>query len=225
MLLAVCPRVELLSRWRKAFPDGAIVAGLGAAAELPAGTSQLWLHANGADPTALAGQVARLAGLAPSLPLVVISDAPDQALALHALNAGARGCCHALAAPEMLRQVSLVVANGGLWVGPELMLRMLGSVAPDLGPSGAGTRVELSGLTPRERAVALEVSAGATNKEAARALGITERTVKAHLAQVFAKLGVRDRLELVIALHDGASSAARGVARRAGPVHQSNVFS
>jgi len=212
MLLAVCPRLELLSRWRKAFPDGAIVAGLGDASELPRGASQLWLHANGADPAALAEQVARLASLDPSIPLVVISDAPDQAIALQALNAGARGCCHALASPEMLRQVSLVVANGGLWIGPELMQRMLGSVVRALRPDSIEGRADLSGLTPRERAVALEVSQGATNKEAARLLGITERTVKAHLAQVFAKLGVRDRLELVIALRDGVTGAARSVA-------------
>jgi len=212
MLLAICPRLDPLSRWRMAFPDGAIVARVGGASELPGGVSQLWLHANGADSEALAGQVARLASFDPSIPIVVMSEAPDQALALFALNAGARACCHALASPDLLLQISLVVGNGGLWVGPELMQRMIGSVARELDRGSAGDGAELTGLTPRERAVAKEVSRGATNKEAARALGITERTVKAHLAQVFAKLGVRDRLELVIALRDGPAAGIRSVA-------------
>ena len=46
----------------------------------------------------------------------------------------------------------------------------------------------------------VEVAKGATNKEVARALDITERTVKAHLGSAFGKLGVRDRLQLVLRL-------------------------
>jgi DNA-binding NarL/FixJ family response regulator len=56
---------------------------------------------------------------------------------------------------------------------------------------------ELSG---REAEVAREVVAGRSNKEIARVLGITERTVKAHLGAIFAKLGVRDRLQLALRL-------------------------
>ena len=55
-------------------------------------------------------------------------------------------------------------------------------------------------LTTRERLVAEAIAAGKTNKEAARELDITERTVKAHLGAVFDKLGVRDRLQLVLLL-------------------------
>jgi DNA-binding CsgD family transcriptional regulator len=57
--------------------------------------------------------------------------------------------------------------------------------------------------------VAEEVARGATNKEAARRLGITERTVKAHLGAVFAKLGVRDRLHLALSLQPRADAEAQ----------------
>jgi len=148
--------------------------------------------------------VTRAVSAFPGVPIVVMSDAPAQAAALQALHGGARGYCHAQSHPDLLRQIALVVAHGGLWIGPELMQRVLGSVNARLDGQTAPTDNALSGLTPRERAVALEVAKGATNKEAARALEITERTVKAHLAAAFEKLGVRDRLELAIRVRDSA---------------------
>ncbi|MCB1893628.1 MAG: response regulator transcription factor [Zoogloeaceae bacterium] len=211
MMLAICPRAELLARWRKAFPEGRVLATI-PRAPLTVAPSQLWLHADGiADPD-LGRRVAALVAVCPGVPVVVISTAPNQYRALLALEAGASGFCHALAAPELMQQVATVVAHGGLWVGPELMKRMLGAVTARLDQGGGGSVADLSRLTPRERAVATEVSRGATNKEAARTLGITERTVKAHLAAVFEKFGVRDRLELVIALRDPLAAPARSVA-------------
>jgi DNA-binding CsgD family transcriptional regulator len=54
------------------------------------------------------------------------------------------------------------------------------------------------GLTPRERQVIALVGAGYTNKDLARELGISENTAKHHLTNVFDKLGVSNRLELVL---------------------------
>ena len=56
-------------------------------------------------------------------------------------------------------------------------------------------------LTDRESEVTLQAAHGATNAEIADALGITERTVKAHLSAVFDKLGVSDRLQLALRVH------------------------
>ena len=59
-----------------------------------------------------------------------------------------------------------------------------------------GPEPALEVLSQRERQVAEAASRGSTNKEIARTMGITERTVKAHLSAAFDKLGVRDRMQL-----------------------------
>jgi DNA-binding NarL/FixJ family response regulator len=55
-------------------------------------------------------------------------------------------------------------------------------------------------LTEREREIAALVGSGGTNKQIARQLDISERTVKAHLTEVFRKLGIADRLKLALLL-------------------------
>jgi DNA-binding NarL/FixJ family response regulator len=65
-------------------------------------------------------------------------------------------------------------------------------------PATSTPQADLSLLTSREKAVAELVAAGKSNKEVARDLDITERTVKAHLGSAFEKLQVRDRLQLVL---------------------------
>lgn len=122
-------------------------------------------------------------------------ESPQEARA--ALEAGASGYLHYLAVPEVLQQVVTVVTAAGLWLGSDLMRQLITATARQLPPA---PQVDLSQLTQRERRVAEAVAAGKTNKEVARELEITERTVKAHLGAVFEKLNVRDRLQLVLVL-------------------------
>ena len=131
-------------------------------------------------------------------PLVVLADDPDERVVLEALVAGAAGCCNSRAAPEVLRQVALVVANGGLWVGQSLLTQLVGATTRRLGALGqvAPGADWSASLSEREAQVARLVAEGAANKEIAARLAITERTVKAHLTAIFEKLGVRDRLQL-----------------------------
>ncbi len=129
-------------------------------------------------------------------------ESPQQAR--EALEAGASGYVHYLAVPMVLEQVAQVVAAGGMWLGADLMRQLVLATARILPVTPAkpvnGTRVDLSQLTSRELAVAELVAAGKTNKEVARELDITERTVKAHLGSAFDKLKVRDRLHLVLVM-------------------------
>ncbi|WP_462166949.1 response regulator transcription factor [Pseudoalteromonas sp. GB43] len=60
--------------------------------------------------------------------------------------------------------------------------------------------VILSSLTKREKQVVDEVIKGATNKQVAQVLNITERTVKEHMSSIFHKLKVRDRMQLMLAV-------------------------
>jgi DNA-binding NarL/FixJ family response regulator len=133
--------------------------------------------------------------------LVALSKVPDQQEALMALNAGAKGYCHALSNPETLRQIAVVVSHGGLWVGQDLLSRVVTAAEKVLSREQTTAFGNINRLTTREKAVAKEVAKGATNKEIARSLNITERTVKAHLGSIFNKLNVRDRLQLVLVMN------------------------
>lgn len=117
--------------------------------------------------------------------------------ARRALEAGASGYVHYLAIPQVLEQVAQVVSAGGMWLGADLMRQLVLATARIL-PAASTQSADLSLLTSREKAVAELVAAGKSNKEVARDLDITERTVKAHLGSAFEKLQVRDRLQLVL---------------------------
>lgn len=191
--LFISSKIRLPPRWRAAFPHATIARALGTA-----GPDVIWWAPERFDVDALQALVASLDS---AVPVVVMASEPTQEAAMQALALGARAYCHTHATPGMLEQIALVVLNGGLWLGTELMSRVMSAAAQRLlDGDNAPTASRLDVLTPRERAVAFEVARGATNKEAARTLDITARTVKAHLSAVFEKLGVRDRLQLVLAL-------------------------
>lgn len=188
-----------LPSWRGAFPAAKIhrYEAIETRLALP-GEALLWLHVDNhvKEP---ATQVETLRKFSPRCPVVVLSNLPRDDEGLAVLEAGAAGYTGALAVSDVLRQIDAVISNDGLWVGPDLMRRLL------LGLHQGGVRqkagVRLEQLSPREREVALAVAAGATNKEVAQKLDITERTVKAHLGRVFEILNIRDRLQLAIFLN------------------------
>lgn len=164
----------------------------------------IWIHAAARD-----GSGADLPGLlrrlAPVAPCVVLADLPDDRTALACFSAGARGYCNSHAQPRILKLVADVVLQGGLWIGESLMQRLVAGVgfaaqakAPGDPAPRAGAGALLGQLTPREREVAEAIAAGASNKDVARLLAISERTVKAHASTIFDKLGVKDRLQLAV---------------------------
>ncbi|WP_050417427.1 response regulator transcription factor [Azoarcus sp. CIB] len=183
------------ARWLDAFPEGVCHEQPALAAAARPG-DVVWVeaaHGNWLD------TLGTLVTTLPGCHLVVVSMTPDSAEALAALDRGARAYCHALAVPSVFRDVELVVRHGGLWVGPELMARVVGAAGRALAPHAEAQQPLLSG---REAEVAREVVNGLSNKEIAAKLGITERTVKAHMGAIFEKLGVRDRLQLVLRLSE-----------------------
>lgn len=183
-----------VGRWLEAFEGAIVVSDAAQAVQRLRPGGVIWIDIAALD------AVAGIRAARPDVAVVVMTLVPQSDEAVRALGAGARGYCHALAVPEMLRQVALVVSNGGIWLGPDLMARAAVAVAQAVTPGGRPALDVFEALTPREQAVALQVAEGAANKEIARRLNITLRTVKAHLSAIFDKLGVRDRLQLVVAL-------------------------
>lgn len=187
---------ELLPRWQEAFPK-AIGLRLDEPASPGAAPTLLWLRLPPGKAVApLLAEIRRRLG---NLPCIVLSDLPNDDQALQCFSAAAKGYCNTHAAPAFLRQVADVVAQGGLWIGESLMTRLVEATAR----IEVKTPVEsndswASPLTPREQEVARAIAEGASNKEIARGLGITERTVKLHVGAVLEKLGVRDRLQIAL---------------------------
>ena len=95
-----------------------------------------------------------------------------------------------------LLQAISTIENDAVWLYPEMMQELIlhGSNAV------VSNNDVLEALSTRERDVAKELEKGMSNKEIASALGITERTVKAHLTSIYDKLKVSDRLALAMLL-------------------------
>jgi two-component system nitrate/nitrite response regulator NarL len=209
------PGSQPSSRWNEAFPKAAtgdlaailkqaraLVVVNGSGQTVDADT--IWLATlSNHWPQLLARLVASL----PRCPVVVVSPTPSEGEGLLALQGGARGYCNLHSVPDLFADVAQAVQHGGLWVGADLMTRIMAATRSVLPPAKAALP---STLSAREIEVARAVAEGHSNKEVARLLGITERTVKAHLGAVFDKLGVRDRLHLVLRLSEGAAPAHAG---------------
>lgn len=198
--LFVTANSQLLERWSKAFPKAIAVV---AVSDVPDATAAprgvLWLDTRNLEPADAARDLQDAVSF--GWPVVVMAAVPNETDAFQALTAGAVGYCHVKAAPEQLREVALVVEHGGVWMLPELLQRFL-ALSTRVSPAPAPVEPELNALTSRELMVAEQVARGATNREIAATLDITERTVKAHLSSIFEKLAVRDRVQLALAMNN-----------------------
>lgn len=137
------------------------------------------------------------------LDILVASLKPDDEQGRTYLAAGAKGYIHAYMPPEALDTALKVVAGGGIWMGASLLarlLRQLDHAVPPV-PEVKDKHTWAEGLTPREKEVAERAARGMANQAIAQDLGITERTVRAHISAVFEKLGVPDRLMLALLVH------------------------
>ncbi len=94
-------------------------------------------------------------------------------------------------------QVALDVIDAGqVWLYPEFIQSLIQQASQPQKVQNSKPR--LADLTPKELEVAQEIAQGKSNKEAATALEITERTVKAHLTHIYEKLNISDRLTLAL---------------------------
>lgn len=185
----------MLPAWQEAF-SGARALAIGQLPGAPLGASVAWLRPDkgGALPELVAAVHARLG----PVPVVILSDTPNDDEALAALSAQARGYCNSHAGAEVLAKVASVVSQGGLWIGESLMQRMLAVQHLIPVPKAAARPDWRARLTTREVEVAELAAAGTRYKEIARELFITERTVKAHMGAILEKLGLRDKLQLAL---------------------------
>ena len=126
--------------------------------------------------------------------VVLLAAALEEHEVLEALRLGARGMVLKELAPQLLVQCVRKVHAGGKWLEKQLSARALDTLVRRDADARDGKR----DLTPRERDIVVMATAGLPTKEMARRLSISEGTVKIHLHNVYKKLKVQNRVELVL---------------------------
>ena len=202
----ITPLENALVSWVEAFPKAktaAIVAAKPAKAHM-SGSLNFWLHMNEDRQEWLINTISLIQKKYKNAKIVVLANAPNQAEALHALSLGVVAYAHAYSPAKILVEIKTVVSNGGVWMGQDLLKRLIEVSTNLAGNQAAQVDKHLNLLTKREKQVAIEAAKGLSNKEIARILSITERTVKAHLSSTFERLGTKDRLHLALMLNKKA---------------------
>ena len=140
--------------------------------------------------------IPRLLEIAPGIGIVVFTAYDTDERVIQAIKAGARGYLLKGASVDEIVRAIRAVHSGGSHLASGAAARVVAELAGRSRPRR---------LTPRERDVLSHVAAGLSTKQIARALDITERTVKFHIASIFNKLGAETRAQAV------AQAARRGL--------------
>jgi two-component system, NarL family, nitrate/nitrite response regulator NarL len=150
-------------------------------------------------------------GLSPTTKTLVLADNPNDGEGICALKAGAKGYYTRTIDPAHLKKAVEAVQKGEIWIRrkliPELVAGLI-SLTETRQKASKESNGELDrrlqSLTIRQRGVAELIARGASNKEIASQLNVCERTVKAHLTEMFRNIGVSDRLQLALLLSKGS---------------------
>ena len=145
----------------------------------------------------------QLAGAGDPGPRVLILTTFDlDEYVFDALRAGASGFLLKDVTAERLFDAVRVIAAGEALLAPAVTRRLISEFTRLRPVSGTLPSAVLGTLTPRETEVLRLVAEGMSNPEIARRLVVTEETVKTHVSHVLAKLGLRDRTQVVVAAYE-----------------------
>jgi DNA-binding NarL/FixJ family response regulator len=134
----------------------------------------------------------------PETKVLVVMASPDKELVIDAFRLGAVGVFSRNGPFDLLYKSIEVVARGQIWANAEELHYVLRAFAKSPKPPKLDPKVE-SRITVRQAAVVRLAIDGLSNREIAQQLALTEHTVKNYLFGVFDKLGVSNRVELVLA--------------------------
>ncbi|HEY1916270.1 MAG TPA: response regulator transcription factor [Streptosporangiaceae bacterium] len=141
----------------------------------------------------------------PGVRVLVLTTFDVDEYAFGALRAGASGFLLKDVRPGELVAAVRTVASGDAVVSPRVTRRLLeeyAQVLPVTGAPQAGRYPQLATLTEREREVLAAVARGLSNTEIAASLFVSETTVKSHVGRILAKLGLRDRVQIVVLAYE-----------------------
>ncbi len=187
---------------RESFPDAAVVE---------AGSSDEAMRTMEADPVDIALVDVRMPdsdGLDllrdmktkwPDVPVIMLTTFDHAQYVRRALAEGAAGYMLKDATPEDLEQaIKVALSGGGNVLSPRVIQNLFDSMEGRGGGGESQPRTAAS-LTARETDILVHLSEGLSNRDISRALFLSEKTVKAHLAAIFRKLGVTNRTQAAMA--------------------------
>lgn len=130
---------------------------------------------------------------------------------LGALRAGACGFLLKDTDPQSLVDAVRTVHEGQSLLSPQVLSRLVARMprAASAGASGSTRADAVEALTPRQREVLLLIAQGLSNSEIEAELGITRATCRSHITALLARLGARDRAQLVIAAYESGLVSPR----------------
>jgi DNA-binding NarL/FixJ family response regulator len=139
--------------------------------------------------------MASLKATRPDLKIIVTGAGMDEETILKAIASGAKGYVDEAASPAEFVQALRIVQQGSVWAPRRVLSMFIERVSSNPGRIFPAGRVT---FTDREKEVLEMLVAGRSNKEIGAALGIEERTVKAHVAKLMRKVGVQNRIALSV---------------------------
>ena len=139
----------------------------------------------------------------PAIKVLVLTTFDDDELITQAMAVGAHGYLLKDTPSEELAMAIRAVAKGYSHFGPGIVQKLMGALPglpdEDSQPSPASAdRPEIAALTPREKEVFMRIGQGASNREIAEQLYLSEGTVKNHVTSILSRLGLRDRTQVAL---------------------------
>lgn len=206
MILVCSPDEKVRQRWKQGLDVSADVHEVDSVEGLEQGLGNhkaelVLLHLSLPGLNGTEG-VASLRRKYPWATLMVFSDIPEEKEGISLFASGVSAYANTYMSPVLLIEAVKVVQLGEIWVGKKLMQSIIANLARLAHKQGTeSTSNTLSLLTEREQEIAKFLAEGASNKVIAGHIGVTERTVKAHLTSIFRKTGTSDRLQLALLVH------------------------
>ena len=183
---------------KEGFPDADVVEAESSAAALEA------MRAGAADMALVDVRMPDLDGLEllrairtewPDVPVIMLSTYDNAPYVKRALADGAAGYLLKDATPEDLAQaINVAMSGSGNVLSPRVIQNLFEDQESTIGSNGLPRRNEYS-LTQREHDILSHLAEGRSNRDIAQRLYLSEKTVKAHLAAIFRKLGVTNRTQ------------------------------
>ncbi|HET8847085.1 MAG TPA: response regulator transcription factor [Ktedonobacteraceae bacterium] len=139
----------------------------------------------------------------PSIQIVILTTFDDLELIRAGLSAGALGYLLKDVTAEQLASTVRAAAQGRALLQPDIASKVFATLSPEISsspasPTTSSTMAYVEGLTEREREILRLVAQGASNRQIAERLFITEGTVKNHVSNILSKLGLRDRTQAAL---------------------------